>query len=147
MDIWVMNTRYAVLFFLRITSCCLGLHAKTMRCEVIAIQNYCYALMSCHILLTDHSVGIENQLLWGYLGLVFGGICCLFFSLLFGNTKKLTSCTPCQHCIKPTHWATELLRVLKQKGCSFYALSSCQFFIKVLMPFTPTTTTLLFNSF
>lgn len=41
-----MNMEYAVLFFLRMDRGCLGLHEfKNMRCEVITIQNYCYALL------------------------------------------------------------------------------------------------------
>lgn len=34
-------------------------------CEVITIQKYCYALVSCHIfLLTDHAVGTRANCFW-----------------------------------------------------------------------------------
>lgn len=85
------NTKYAVLFFLRMDSCCLGLHDKNMRCEVITIQNCCYALVSCQIfLLTDHAVGTGTTA-FGIFGvtLVFGGTCCLFFFLFFSLSLAL----------------------------------------------------------
>lgn len=52
--------KYAVLFFFRMARYCLGLHDENIRCEVITIQNYSYALVSCQIFLsTDHAVSTE----------------------------------------------------------------------------------------
>lgn len=45
-------------FFSEWTVAVLVCTIKNMRCEVMTIQNYCYALVSCQIfLLTDHAVG------------------------------------------------------------------------------------------
>lgn len=61
----IMGDEYkknGVLFFLRMDSCSLGLHDLQTCCEVIVIQNYCYALVSCRIfLLTDHACWYRNN--------------------------------------------------------------------------------------
>lgn len=57
----VLDILGAVLFFSsEWTVAVLVCTIKNMRCEVMTIQNYCYALVSCQIfffLLTDHAVG------------------------------------------------------------------------------------------
>lgn len=56
MIFWVINTKFS--FYLSLDCSCLGLHDEHMRCEVIPIQNYGYALVSGHIfLLNIHAVG------------------------------------------------------------------------------------------
>lgn len=60
--------KYAVLFFFRMARYCLGLHDENIRCEVITIQNYSYALVSCQIFLsTNHAVSAE-KLHFEYVG-------------------------------------------------------------------------------
>lgn len=90
-------------------TCCLGLHDKNMRCEVITIQNYCHALVSCQIfLLTDHAVGTEITAFGKFGGdfLYLEGAVAFFFLMLW-QYNKLTSWSPCQHCSEPKYRATE----------------------------------------
>lgn len=89
MDILSDDYKYAVLFLLKMDSRCLGLHDKNMRCEVITIQNYCYALVSCPIfLLTDDAVG-TGVTAFGRFGVTF----CIWrvslpFVFCFGDTRS-----------------------------------------------------------
>lgn len=121
---WVMNRKYAVLFFLQMDSCCLGLHDKNMRCEVVTFQNYCYALVSCQIfLLTDHAVGTETNCVWDS-----GGDFCTRRDLLpffFSFALALQDTGPLLPCSKPKHWATDYGRVFKGSFllCSLFLLA------------------------
>lgn len=117
-----MNRKYAVLFFLQMDSCCLGLHDKNMRCEVVTFQNYCYALVSCQIfLLTDHAVGTGTNCVWDS-----GGDFCTrrdllpFFSLLLWHYKILAPCSPAVNLSTGPQ-----IMVVCLKAHFFYALCSC----------------------
>lgn len=63
---------YAILLWVKMGSNCLGLHDKTLRCEVITFQNYCYALVFPHGIFVDfyHAVGTEVSAFWD----IWGGI-------------------------------------------------------------------------
>lgn len=62
---------YAILFFVKMGSYCLGLHDKTLRCEVITFQNNCYALVFWQGIFVDFYHAVGTEVLLGYLGDIF----------------------------------------------------------------------------
>lgn len=119
----VMDILGAVLFLLRMDSCCLGLHDKNMRCEVMTIQNCCYALLSCPVfLLTDHAVGT------GVTAFGIFWVTCIwrdllpffFFFLFFTITLR-----PAPHANTAVNPSTEYCTMCRTKNHFFNALSSC----------------------
>lgn len=70
-------------FFSEWTVAALVCTIKT-HCEVITIQNYSYALVSCHIfLLTDHAVGTRANCFWE----IWRDLLPFFFLFCFGITR------------------------------------------------------------
>lgn len=120
---------------------------KNMRCEVMTIQNYCYALMSCQIffLLTDHAVG-TGVTAFGMFGVTCIGrdLLPFFISPLLWHYKKVMPCSPCQHCSKPKH---TVLYYVQGKGSFLSCSQFFEHFIKVLMPCTLTNHLVHFISF
>lgn len=111
------------LFFLRMDSCCLGLHDKNMRCEVITIQNCCYALMSCQIFVFDCSCcWYRNNRFWDIWGDSYlEGLVAFFLSFALAIQETDVLLIHANTAVNPSTGPQSTV-VFKVKDHFFYAL-------------------------